>query len=311
VLLSACSRAGSSDSASDSTVSTATPLIITTPEQSEDNERGALLSVARTFLEALQTEAPGGIDEAFKERYFTQEFREAGFEDKLVGALAGVSLMYGESVRINDSQYVLKVDTSRKNEQDKPGATLAITLKKEGTWKVHALKEIAWPGFIHEIRKYLRSISNPTPEQQWELRDNNSYFTTKDEMLLQFEQNRALFDSIGAELRAQEKLELICRLGYSQYRINQEFANTEAEIEAALSKYGIGKDAYNRYMAAIDQLNVSCIEVLSNKSVKFLKAGMLNDALGYLYRPDGAAQTELEYGWREEEIADGWFYYEE
>ena len=278
----------------------ATAAVQATPVARADSPQ----AVVRVFFDALQSTDPKIVNPEFRRRYFTNSFNQYQFQEKIVGAFANTTLTFGEPITIDSRNVIVKVNVSEDDQRE----DMVVFLKQEPTWKVDAIRSLARPGFVYQMRKLLNAKSDLSPEEQWQKQDINRLFATDEELIEKYRQTQAQFTEIGKLFSSQNQLNIVCRLGFNQYRINENVVQT-SEIEGVLHRNGIDRNTFDRYIAALEQLDVSCIQK-DEDNILFVKGGITDDSLGYMYAPIGKVPpiSKSEYFYIEK-IYEQWYIY--
>jgi hypothetical protein len=256
-----------------------------TPEAEVDSPQ----DVARIFFDAMQSSKSDAFDDDFMSLYFTDDFVHKFEADRAY--LEGQSfekLTFNEPVKIDGYNAFVKVEL--RTTEGKHQTSYIVFLKKESTWRVDDVRRLFAPASIAYVRlEALKAKSDLSPQEQRELQHLNRAYLTDDELVEAFQRNKAKFMNVWEQFYSQDQIKLICRDWLEdQYFINDKNRYIQVdEVERTLAKNGIDKSNFDRFNEALDQLEIECIERDDSSNVRFLKVGILDYFVWYVYVPDG------------------------
>lgn len=246
--------------------------------------------VARAFFDVMRSSESDVFDDEFMSLYFTDDFVPRFRIDRMY--LEGLSfgsakLAFDEPVDIDGDYTFLKVEV--RTAEGIHQTSLVVFLKHEPTWKIDDIRRLFPPASVAFVRRNaLKATSDLSPQEQRELQHLERAYLTDDELIEAFRQNKARFVDVQEQFHSQDKIELICRDWLDQYLINDRHQYKQAdEVERTLVDNRIEKSSFDRFAEALDQLEIECIERDSLSHIRFLKVGVLDYSVWYVYAPDG------------------------
>jgi len=246
--------------------------------------------VARAFFDVIQSSELDAFDDDFMSRYFTDDFVPGFKIDRIY--LEGLSfgsakLTFDKPVEIDGDYTFVKVEVG--TAEGIHQTSFVVFLKHESTWKIDDIRRLFPPASVAFVRRNaLRAKSDLSPQEQRELQHLERAYLTDDELIEAFRQNKARFVDVWEQFHSQDKIELICRDWLDQYLINDRHQYKQAdEVERTLIENEIEKSSFDRFKEALDQLEIECIERDNSSHIRFLKVGVLDYSVWYVYAPDG------------------------